>query len=163
MAAIWADMACTQLPTWIGSVPRNWGTSERGKLSADQWCVICIVHMPITLIRLWVNETGRRKALLANFMDLVTAVRIANMRVSSPNQVTAYNKAILRYLAGVQTLYPDFNLKPSHHVAIHIGDILSLFGPVHSHSAPFFERYINFLHRVNTNLKFGMYVLQYHL
>lgn len=157
MKAVWDDMERTQIPTWIGSAPRNWGTSQRGKLSADQWRVICTIHLPITLIRLWRNESGRKKELLANFMDLVSAVRIANMRVSSRNQIHAYNQHIFRYITGIKHLYPDEKLKPSHHAALHIGEILNLFGPVHSHSAPFFERYINFLHRVNTNKKLGMF------
>jgi hypothetical protein len=158
MEAVWADMKRTQLPSWIGSVPHNWGTAERGKLNADNWRVICTIHLPITLIRLWRHETGRRMAILQNFMDLVSAVRIANMRVSSPNQVIAYNRAISCYVAGLQALYPNHKLKPTHHAALHIGDILELFGPVHSHSAPFFERYINFLHHVNTNQKSGMHL-----
>lgn len=162
MEAVWADMKNTQLPSWIGSVPHNWGTAERGKLSADNWRVICTIHLPITLIRLWAHESGRSKAILSNFMDLVTAVRIANMRVTSPNQIIAYNQAMERYIHGLQALYPDFKLRPTHHVSLHIGDILWLFGPVHSHSAPFFERYINFLHRVNTNQKSGMLSYLYH-
>lgn len=148
-------MSRTQLPSWVGPVPHNWGTAERGKLSADNWRVICTIHLPVTLIRLWGHETGRKKEILRNFMDLVTAVRIANMRVASPSQVAAYNVAITRYIAGLQELFPNIPLKPSHHGAMHIGDILGLFGPVHSHSAPFFERYINFLHRLNTNQKSG--------
>lgn len=160
MEAIWANMECTQLPTWVGSVPCNWGTTQRGKLSADQWRTICTIHLPITLIRLWRNETGRKKDLLNNFMDLVSAVRIANMRVSSRNQIQAYNKHIFRYVYDMQTLYPNENLKPTHHAALHLGDILDLFGPVHSHSAPFFERYINFFHRLNTNQKIGQSILR---
>ena len=91
MEAIWEDMAFTQLPSWVGLVPRNWGTSKRGKLTADNWQVIFTIHLVITLIRLWKDETGRKAELLNNFMDLVAAVRIANMRVSSKNQVRAYN------------------------------------------------------------------------
>jgi hypothetical protein len=56
--------------------------------------VICTIHLPITLIWLWKEETGRKKDLLENFMDLVSAVRIANMRVSSLEQVSAYNHHI---------------------------------------------------------------------
>lgn len=165
MKAIWDDMERTQIPTWISSAPRNWGSAQRGKLSADNWRVICTIHLPITLIRLWSNETGQKQKLLANFMDLVSAVHIANMRVSSQNQIRAYNMHIFRYVAGVKALYPDEKLKPTHHAALHIGELLNLFGPVHSHSAPFFERYINFLHRVNTNQKLGLFQdrLSFHL
>lgn len=161
MSEVWADMKNTQLPTWISPVPSNWGEKERGKLSADNWRVICTIHLPVTLIRLWAHESGRTQALLVNFMDLVTAVRIANMRVSSPNQIKAYNETILRYLEGLKVLFPGFNILPSHHAAFHIGDILALFGPVHSHSAPFFERYINFLHHINTNQKSGKIFFSY--
>lgn len=156
MAAVWEDMCCTELPSWIGSAPSDWGTASRGKISADHWRTICTIHLPITLIRLWSNDTGRRRDLLLNFMDLVSAVRIANMRVTSASTITSYNKYIFRYVAGLQKLYPDQPLKPTHHAALHIGDIAELFGPVHSHSAPFYERYIHVLQRMNTNQIFGL-------
>lgn len=157
MAAVWSDMERTQLPSWIRPAPHNWGTSEHGKLSADQWRVLCTIHLPITLIHLWENETGRKKELLQNFMHLVTAVRIANMRVSSPNQIRAYNENIFCYVDGIKNLFPYNKLKPVAHAALHIGDGLELFGPSHAHSAPFYERYINFLHRVKTNGKIGVF------
>ena len=91
MNAVWADMKLTQLPSWISPAPPNWGTAKRGKLSADNWRVICTIHLLITLIQLWGREQGRKQQLLQNFMDLVSAVRIANMRVSSKNQIDAYN------------------------------------------------------------------------
>ena len=153
MAVIWEDMKRTQLPSWITSAPANWGTAKRGKLSADNWRVICTIHIPITLIWLWREETGRKRDLLENFMELVSAVRIANMRVSSQEQVSAYNQHIMRYVEGIQQLFPHENLRPTHHAALHIGDQLQHFGPVHSHSSPFYERHISFLHRINTNNK----------
>lgn len=156
MAAVWSDMTRTKLPTWITPAPPNWGTAERGKLSADNWRVICTIHLPITLIRLWANNTPRKKELLSHYMDLVAAVRIANMRVSSPNQIREYNKHIGRYVQNLSRLFPDQGLKPTHHAALHIGDMLGLFGPNHSHSGPHYERYINFFHRINTNSKLGM-------
>jgi hypothetical protein len=163
MEAIWEDMAFTHLPSWVGLVPRNWGTSKRGKLTADNWRVICTIHLPITLIRLWKDETGRKAELLHNFMDLATAVRIANMRVSSKNQVQAYNFHISRYASALPALFPDVSIKPTVHAALHFGDIMDLFGPVHSHSAPFYERYIYFLQRLNTNKKLGAYPLYINL
>lgn len=155
MKEVWADMENTQLPSWIGYAPRNWGTNERGKLSADHYRTICTIHLPITLIRLWEDETGRKKELIENFMDLVNAVTIANMRISSRNQIEAYNTHIFRYVEGLKVLFPSHKLRPVVHAALHIGDIMELFGPGHSHSAPFYERFINFLHRVNTNGKMG--------
>ncbi|KAF8658388.1 hypothetical protein AX16_001997 [Volvariella volvacea WC 439] len=133
MKTVWEDMTRTQLPSWISPAPSQWGTAQRGKLSADQWRVICTIHLPITLIRLWGTDTGRWKELFDNFMDLVATVRIANMRISSPAQSAAFKTHILRYLRQLTNLYPDEHLRPSHHIAIHIGDMLDFFGPVHSH------------------------------
>lgn len=155
MEAVWADMALTQLPTWLTAAPCDWGTKERGKLSADQWRVICLIHLPITLIRLWSNGTVREEAMLRNFMDLVNAVQIAHMRATSQPQIDAYNQLMFRYVAGLKNLFPDVKLRPNHHVALHIGDMLNLFGPTNSHNASFYERYIKFLHRININQKIG--------
>jgi hypothetical protein len=91
MEAVWSDMKHTQLPSWVGSVPSNWGMPKRGKLTANHWQVICMIHLPITLIRLWDGDTGRRQELLKHFMDLVTAVKIANMCISTRSQVESYN------------------------------------------------------------------------
>ena len=161
METVWNDMKKTQLPSWITPAPHDWGTPKRGKLSADNWRVVCTIHLPITLIWLWKNEAGRKGQLLENFMDLVTAVRLANMRVSSPGQVEAYDKHIFRYVQGIQTLFPQHPLRPIHHGALHIGDILLRFGPVHSYRASHYERHIGFLHRVNLNNKVGMYVVHH--
>lgn len=93
--------------------------------------------------------------MLENFMHLVAAVRIANMRVSSQNHIQAYNHHIFRYVEGIKMLFPTHKLRPNAHGALHIGDIMELFGPIHAHNTSFYERYINFLHRVNTNGKMG--------
>ena len=81
MEAIWADMKHTELPSWVMGVPHNWGTATHGKLSANNWRVICTVHLPITLIRLWGGDDAPKdwKCKLENFMDLVCAVQIANL------------------------------------------------------------------------------------
>jgi hypothetical protein len=148
-------MKKTQLPSWISPAPHDWGTPSRGKLSADNWRVICTIHLPITLIWLWRDVDGRKRQLLENFMDLVTAVRLANMRITSPGQADAYDETIFRYVQGIQTLFPQYPIRPIHHGALHIGDVLRRFGPVHSHGASHYERHIGFLRRINTNHKVG--------
>lgn len=161
MAAVWSDMRQTLLPTWITPPPPDWGTTRRGKLSADHWRIICTIHLPITLIRLWHNESTRKKELLQHFMELVTAVRIANMRMLSPEHIQKYNHYMGSYVQNIKRLYPDQHLKPTHHAALHIGDMLGLYGPNHSHSSPHYERHINLLHHINTNSKIGTYVFHW--
>ncbi|PPQ71535.1 hypothetical protein CVT26_010395 [Gymnopilus dilepis] len=155
MNAIWSDMRQTRLPTWLTSPPADWGTTRRGKLSADHWRVICTVHLPITLIRLWHDASPRKQQILQHFMQLVNAVHIGNMRVVSAEHIAAYDFYMTKYIKDIKTLYPDQHLKPTHHAALHIGDMLGLFGPSHSHSSPYYERHINLLHHINTNSKIG--------
>ncbi|KAJ2932129.1 hypothetical protein H1R20_g4968, partial [Candolleomyces eurysporus] len=155
MTTVWADMNRTQLPSWITPVPRDWGTVRRGKLSADNWRIICCIHLPITLIRLFGSSEGRPRALLDNFMHLISAVRIATMRRSSPAQIEAYDLHMSAYSRGTLELFPEYSVLPSHHAALHIGDMLKRFGPKHSHDSPYYERYILFFHRLNTNNKIG--------
>ena len=162
MNAIWSDMRQTRLPTWLTSPPADWGTTRRGKLSADHWRVICTVHLPITLIRLWHDASPRKQQILQHFMQLVNAVHIGNMRVVSAEHIAAYDFYMTKYIKDIKTLYPDQHLKPTHHAALHIGDMLGLFGPSHSHSSPYYERHINLLHHINTNSKIGMFIETFH-
>lgn len=155
MEKVWDDMTRTRLPNWVTPVPHDWGTSRRGKLSADNWRIICCVHLPITLIRLFGESDGRQRDLLDNFMTLVSAVRIATRSKSSPAHVEAYNKLMISYTNGTLELFRDYSILPSHHAALHIGDMLQRFGPKHSHDSPYYERYILFFHRMNTNRKLG--------
>src|SRR6266702_6171919 len=106
MEAVWADMALTELPSWVTDVPCNWGTATHGKLSANNWRVICTIHLPITLIRLWGrdNEPEDQKHKLQNFMDLVCAVQIANLRSVSKQDIKRYEHYIQCYLVGLKSL-----------------------------------------------------------
>ena len=161
MTVIWEDMARTQLPSWVTDVPRNWGTAARGKLSANNWRVICTVHLPITLIRLWgsVDAPEDRKQKLENFMDLVRAVQIANLRSISKEDIKLYEHYIHQYLTGFKSLYKRAKVKPIHHAALHYGDILRGFGPAHTHGAAFYERYIHHMQGKNHNMKLGLWLI----
>ncbi|KAG5222102.1 STE/STE11/BCK1 protein [Salix suchowensis] len=122
MQEIWTDMHNTQLPSWVCSVSREWSTTS--ELSADQTRVLCTIHLPITLVRLWHNANDRMKALLANFMDLINAVRVANMRTTSPGDVESYTTYMHRYMVEAQKLYKDEGIKPHQHAALHVGTML---------------------------------------
>ena len=155
MEAVWVDMQLTQLPLWISPATPNWGLARREKLSANHWRVICTIHLVITLIRLWHDKTGQEKDLLKNYMDVVSASLIVTLHVSSKRKSQAYNEHAFGYVKGLQELYLDQHLLPVHHAALHMGHIMQLFGPVHSHNAVFFECYIKFLHHMNINQKPG--------
>ena len=155
LEAVWDDMARTELPSWMSPAPRNWGTATRGKLTADQWKVVATVHLPITLIRLWGTDQDRRFLMLCNFMDLSAAIQLANQRIITEKHIIDYERLILRYLQGMKILFKDTPLQPIHHVSMHAGEFLRLFGPTHSVRTPGFERFNERLGLQNTNMKSG--------
>lgn len=155
LAIIRADMEKTILPSWIEPAPRNWGTTEHGKLSADQWRVLCTVHLPISLISKWNDTSDRHTAMLANFMDLVTAVRIASMRVTNDEYIALYDHHIFSYVRGIIELYKDADIKPNHHLSLHIAHFLQTFGPVHAYRTFAFERINYMMQKMKTNSRPG--------
>ena len=155
MQAIWDDMKLTELPSWMSPAPPNWGTATRGKLTADQWMVVCTVHLPVTLIRLWGNLSDRRFELLCNFMDLTSAVQLATQRSITAQMILDHEMLITRYLEGMKKLFKGSKVQPIHHAALHAGDFLRLFGPTHAVQAFGGERLLEVLGLQNANNKSG--------
>ncbi|KAK6975149.1 hypothetical protein R3P38DRAFT_2582545, partial [Favolaschia claudopus] len=81
----------TILPSWIGAAPKNWGTKKRGKLSAEHSRTIFTIHLPIALIWLWRNETGRKRELLDNMMYMVMAIHAANFKSTNSSISDIYD------------------------------------------------------------------------
>lgn len=155
MQEVWDDMKRIELPSWMSPTPPNWGTAARGKLTADQWMVICTVHLPITLIRIWGNLRDRRFSLLCNFIDLTSSIQLADQRSINEQMIRDSEMLMLRYLDTMKTLFKDVKVQPIHHVALHAGDYLRLYGPNHSVRAFGGERYLEVLGLQNVNNKSG--------
>ena len=149
-------MRLTELPSWMSPAPSNWGTAARGKLTADQWMVVCTVHLPVTLIRLWGNLADRRFELLCNFMDLTSAVQLATQRSITARMIDDQELLIARYLNSMKRLFKGSKVQPIHHVALHTADFLRLFGPTHAVQAFGGERLLEVLGLQNVNNKSGM-------
>ncbi|KAF9793082.1 hypothetical protein BJ322DRAFT_1103515 [Thelephora terrestris] len=92
---------------------------------------------------------------VCNFMDLSAAVQLANQRVIAKRHIDDYEQLLLRYLRGMKVLFKDTPLQPIHHVSLHAGEFLKLFGPTHSVRTPGFERFNEKLGLQNTNRKSG--------
>ncbi|KAG2742833.1 hypothetical protein P692DRAFT_201870580 [Suillus brevipes Sb2] len=43
------------VPTWLGSVPSDFGDASAGTLKADEWRSLITVYLPIALVSLWVK------------------------------------------------------------------------------------------------------------
>jgi hypothetical protein len=164
MAQIWADLESILTPSWMTSVPRNLGNAAHGKLKADQWRVLGTVHLPLSLIRLWGNvdsdnpRSVRCRKILEVTMSLVSAVVLATSHATSSAHANSYLTHMLNYLNGIKELFPEYKLHPNHHMALHIHELLLLFGPVHSWWTFPFERMIGALQRMPHNDKLGKLV-----
>ncbi|KAJ3778221.1 hypothetical protein FB446DRAFT_632503, partial [Lentinula raphanica] len=157
---IWADMALSVLPSWIQPAPQKWGIPAAGKLSADEYKVVCSISLVITLIRVWGYENkegpeSRRYQMLLNFLDLVHSLHVIFLRETSQSSRVYYKATILKYLHGVLELFPDVVLSSNHHLALHVIDDLENLGPGHARSTPVFERINHSLQETKKNGHLG--------
>ncbi|KAI0752993.1 hypothetical protein C8Q80DRAFT_1217329 [Daedaleopsis nitida] len=154
LAQIRADIMATSLPSWIGRVPKNFGSPSHGKLKADQWCTACQVNLLISLVRRWGDSsaTPRQKTLLNNFLDLVRAVDLATRRTMDEERAEKFDRYMQSYLTSLTEIF-QHNLVPNHHLSLHLYECLILFGPIHAWWAFPFERYNGIIQNLNTNDK----------
>ena len=159
LSQVWEDNDKMTLPSWIGRLPPRIGSSQHGKLSADQLRTTCTISLVTTLVRVWSIAPGgsRWKSVLDNFMDLVAAVKIAHLRTLTPKLIEEYHKFMHRYLRVVQELYPHSSIYPVQHMSLHLTQLMRQFGPVHSWRCFAFERYNGVLQNIPTNYKFGIF------
>ncbi|KAG1850991.1 hypothetical protein C8R48DRAFT_612869 [Suillus tomentosus] len=153
----------TTTPTWLGSVPKNFGEASAGTIKADEWRSLITIYLPIALVSLWGAGTShssdeiavRLKTILDHTMELVGAVYLACARTMTPRRAQAYRSHIAAYVGKLQTIHPTFSVRPNHHASFHIYDYLLLFGPAHSWWSFPFERLIGIIQRIPINHKFG--------
>ncbi|KAI6103707.1 hypothetical protein EDD16DRAFT_1493488, partial [Pisolithus croceorrhizus] len=155
---VWEDQRKLILPSFVSPAPANFGLASRS-LSADQWRSVGTIHLVITLIQLWGFDTGRKGEMLVNYIHLVTAIHWVNMHTTSKFAADEYMFHMSEYLHGLVRLYKEAKVQPTHHLALHIGDLLLVFGPVHSWRTWAFERYNYMLQNIKSNNKFGTYKL----
>jgi hypothetical protein len=157
------DIQATQRPEWQAHLPENFGSPEHGKLKADQWRTALEFDLPVSFIRIKhtqkssgdITADERLQKLVDLTMDLAIAIAWGLSRRASAYHAERYMFYMKRYLIAVKELFPDYDLKPNHHYALHIPDILLGFGPLHGTWAFSTERLIGRLQKMNTNSKIG--------
>ena len=151
----------TVRPSWLNSVPKNYGDAKAGSIKADEWRTLSTVFFPIALITLWGDDDGSAppessflmKA-LDHTMALFQATILACRRSMTVSRASAYRKYISDWVNGLRTLFPHTHkgkIRPNIHAAGHIYDFLLLFGPVKSWWCFPFECLIGALQKINTN------------
>lgn len=158
LSEVASDMEKMVLPRWVDPAPKRAGQKKQGKLSADQWRSLCSIHLVITLIRLWGHlPAGERwHQMLVNFLDLVLAVELGSMMVTSADHAAAYETVLTRYLVVMKELYKEAVVVPTHHLALHVPDFLRLWGPSPQARGFGWERFNHMLQGINTNKRFGL-------
>lgn len=150
-------------PSWLRSVPRNFGFAAAGTIKADEWRTLATVYFPVALVSIWgegtthgsKENTASLRQVLDHTMDLVCAISLACMNTMTPIRVASYRRYILSWVSKVRVLHPKSKLSLNYHMAIHLCDFLQLFGPVRSWWCFPFERLIGYLQRLPHNHKLG--------
>lgn len=162
MAELRSDIENMITPSWLTSVPTNFGEPSHGKLKADQWRTLGTTYLPVSLIRLWDQlEDGDNKCfqqckkLLEVTLSLISAVVIASSRTTSQGKADLYLHHMQNYLKGLRELFPRYRFLPNQHMALHLAEYLRLYGPVHSWWTFPFERLIGMLQRIPNNFQNG--------
>jgi hypothetical protein len=152
----------TITPSWLPSLPQNFGDSAAGKLKADEWRILLTVHLPIALVSLWGGRIAqpphiaeKLRQVLYHTMNLVSAIHIACLRTMTLDRANAYRQYIAAWVKDLPSLYHSVEARTNNHMAFHIHDFLLLFGPVRSWWCFPFERLIGHLQRLPHNHKFG--------
>lgn len=148
-----------EAPSWLGSVPLDFGAPSAGTLKADQWRTLFTVHLPIALISLWGEGTSHPsvyaathlRSTLDHFMKLVNCILLAFSRKMSSRRAEEYRRNIKEYISDLPNLHPQVSARTNHHVAFHVYDFLLLYGPAHSWWAFPYERLIGRLERMPSN------------
>ncbi|KAJ3862528.1 hypothetical protein EV359DRAFT_45007 [Lentinula novae-zelandiae] len=166
LAEVWADMARSVLPSWIQPAPSRWGIPSAGKLSADEYKVVCSISLVVTLIRVWgygnkEQPQSRHFQMMLNFLELVRGMHIIFLRETSHSSRAYYKARILSYLHGILELFPDVTLASNHHLALHVITDLENMGPGHARSTPVFERINHLLQEIKKNGHLGELILKH--
>ncbi|KAF7330467.1 hypothetical protein MVEN_02485900 [Mycena venus] len=144
-------------PSWVNSVPKNYGESNAGTIKADEWRILATIYLPIALILLWGDwapqdgafaegsEASHLLGMLDHSMALFQAVVLACRFTVTFERATAYRDFIKDWVDGLNKHHPhtlDHARRTNIHAAFHIYDFLLLFGPIISWWCFPFERLI---------------------
>ena len=173
LGLVWDDMSLTTFPSWFSPAPsRVCAKSSTSGMKADQWRSFCTVHLPISLIFLWGSEPEdtREYQILANFMDLVTAIKLGSMRFQTAERRSLFRTHMHRYLKTLLELYPGASITANQHLCLHWPDIAANVGPAPATRTFAFENNNYILQQIKTNHKadeasviwgFTIYAVQY--
>jgi hypothetical protein len=157
----------TVTPSWINSVPSNYGENAAGTIKADEWRVLSTIYLPIALVTLWGDDSvdgvvGKSNTHMRHVLDhtmaLFQGVMLICRYTINRRCITAYRNLMKQWIDNLFDVHPHakkHHLRPNVHASLHLYDFLLSFGPViHWWCFPF-EHLIGTLQRINTNEQVG--------
>jgi len=151
----------TITPSWVNSVPYNYGDARAGTIKADEWRTLSTLYIPLALISLWNDDDGSPVAsnsytlrVLDHTMALFQAVGLLCRYTMTPERAMCYRTLLKTWIQDLHAVHPATKkqkCRDNIHAALHIYDFLLLFGPVASWWTFPFERMIGALQKINTN------------
>ncbi|KAK0441765.1 uncharacterized protein EV420DRAFT_1278538 [Desarmillaria tabescens] len=103
----------TTTPSWINSVPANYGEASAGSLKADEWRILSTVYLPIALVTLWGDnnrqdpgENSRSLQVLNHTMALFQAVGVVCRYSMNSQRAETYCKLIKEWVDGLLDIHP---------------------------------------------------------
>lgn len=156
----------TTVPSWVSSVPHNFGDAAAGTLKADEWRTLITIYLPIALIFAWgelaSHSTPYVADKLAQVLDhtmlLVSAIVIACKRSMSEYCCQAYLQCMTEYLSTLLSIHPHATHRPYGHMSLHLPHFFTLFGPARSFWTYPFERLIGQIQRLISNHRVGKHI-----
>ena len=154
-------IAKTSVPSWVESVPHNFGDCSAGTLKADEWWTLSTIYLPLTLIALWgINVTTTTWALhlcrvLGHTMLPVSAITITCKCTTSQLCSQMYLQCMVPYISQLVDIHSHATVEPYHHMSMHLPHFFSLFGPTRTLWTYPFEWLIGQIQQLLSNHKLG--------
>ncbi|KAF5317882.1 hypothetical protein D9758_018788 [Tetrapyrgos nigripes] len=158
-------IATTQTPSWVNSVPKNYGDADAGTLKADKWRTLSTIYLPIALVTLWGDEhspPSQDPAVLQSVLDhtmwLFQAVMIVCRNTMTTDRADAFREFVDKWVNNLRKVHPhtrEHAARPNIHAAGHIYDFLICYGPILNWWCFPFERLVGTLQKINTSDHIG--------
>ena len=153
----------TTVPLWINSVPYNYGKAAAGTLKADKWRNMTTIYFLLALISMWgegsIHQTTldviKLRKILDHTMLLVLAISLVCMHTVTEARSKAYLDYMIQYISMLPKFHPNANIKPNHHMSMHVPLFMRLYGPTRSWWCFPYERLIGQIQHLLSNHKIG--------
>jgi len=137
-----AVLASITTPSWIERPPPNLDDPSHGKLKCIQWIHLFTALLPLAIWDLYEQDAPE----IENFFQLVGFVNLACSHEIRGNHITLLTRNMAGYLSSCFTLHHHFKIKPNHHMALPLGEVCEVMGPL-PYLAVFAGERINYLLR----------------